>query len=115
MTVKQIFTSVLSTLLASILLFTCNTALSASTETEELRVQQQKLKELLDRIGEAQDKRGKQYATLKKLERQMACNWGLIQDYDDCEKQHANNIEAHLNCKQAAKKKAIDCLSSSAE
>lgn len=90
-------------------------AWSDSTDTEDLRTQQQKLKELLDRIGEAQEQRGQQREMLKKLEKRMSCNWKLIQDYDDCEKKFRDNLEAHVNCKHEAKKKAAECISSSNE
>ena len=90
-------------------------AWSESTDTDELRAQQQKLRGLLDRIGEAQELRGEQHTTLRKLEKQMSCNWGLIQDYDICEQKYKDNLEAHVSCKQEAKKKAVECLSSSSE
>ena len=112
---KQTSTQYLLTLLAVISLTPISLAWSASAETEELKAQQQKLRELLDRIGEAQDQRGKQRATIKKLEKQMSCNWGLIQDYDNCEKKYADNLEAHVDCKRDAKEKAIECLSLSSE
>lgn len=102
-------------LLAAIILNPINFAWSDNDNIDELRKQQRELRDLLDRIGEAQDQRDKKHATLKRLEKQMSCNWGLIQDYDNCEMKHKSNLEAHVSCKQEAKKKAIDCMSSSTE
>lgn len=107
--------NILKYILLAIFLNPVGFAWSTSTDTEELRSQQQKLKELLDRIGEAQDQRKEQRTMLRKLEKQMSCNWELIQDYDVCEKNHKDHLEEHINCKREAKKKAVDCISTSAE
>ena len=105
----------LAIFLIIVFLIPAGNAWSENSNTEELRAQQQQLKELLDRIGEAQDQRGKQREMLIKLEKQMSCNWELIQDYDNCELKHKDNLEEHVNCKREAKKKAAECLSSAAE
>jgi len=84
---------------------------SDDTDTELLKSQQHKLRELLDRIGEAQEKSEQQKDMINKLEKKMSCNWGLLQDYEACEKKYKDSLEAHVNCKYEAKKKAAECLS----
>lgn len=100
-----------------LLLISCmySSAWAEGDQSKEIREQQQSLKELLDSIGEAQEQRKEQRATLKKLEKQMSCNMTLIQDYENCEKQYKDNLEAHVKCKHEAKQRAADCLSSSDE
>lgn len=93
----------------------CSFAWADDQQTQELKEQQKNLKELLDRIGEAQDQRKEQRATLNKLEKQMSCNLTLIQDYENCEDQYKNNLEAQIKCKHEAKEKAAQCLSEAAE
>lgn len=90
-------------------------ALAEDQQSQEIREQQKDLRELLDRIGETQDQRKDQRATLKKLEKQMSCNWALIQDYENCEKQFKDNLEAHVKCKHEAKEKASQCLNEASE
>ena len=99
------------------LTITClgHTAWADDQQTQDIKEQQKDLKELLDRIGEAQDQRKDQRDTLKKLEKQMSCNWTLIQDYENCEKQFKDNLEAHVKCKHEAKEKATKCLNEASE
>lgn len=85
--------------------------LTADESVEELKKQQIELRKLLDKIAEEQDKRGEQKAMLNVFERQMSCNWKLIQDYESCETLHKNDLENHLSCKRQAKKNAVECLS----
>jgi septal ring factor EnvC (AmiA/AmiB activator) len=112
---KRMFKLNLNIFLIVFLLCPFGLAWSDTTGTEDLKAQQQKLKELLDRIEEAQDQRSQQRDMLRKLEKKMSCNMELIQDYDDCEKKYKDNLEEHVNCKHEAKKKAAECISSSDE
>lgn len=111
----RIVSAKLTAFLLIFLLSPIHSAWSEDSDVEELKAQQQKLRELLDRIGETQDLRGKQRDTLRKLEKQMSCNWELINDYDSCEEKHRQDLEAHIKCKQKAKAKATECLTSVTE
>jgi len=102
-------------LLALVFLNPVTIAWSDDTDTETLRTQQQKLRQLLDRIGETQEQNEQQKDTIKKLEKKMSCNWELLQAYEACEKNIKDNLEAQINCKQEARKKATKCLSFNGE
>jgi septal ring factor EnvC (AmiA/AmiB activator) len=99
---------VLSTLL---LFIPASTVFANDAEPNELKEQQQKLKKILDEIGDVREQRSEQKATLERLSKKMQCNWDLIQDYDACGKKYNEQKQEQLNCAQKAKERARDCLS----
>ena len=85
-------------------------AVADESDSSDVVEQQQKLQQLLGKIGEAQEKRAEQRAILEILNKKMECNWSLIQDYGACDKKYEENKLEHLNCATKAKEKARDCL-----
>ena len=86
-------------------------AFASETESNDLKEQQLKLQEILDKIGEVREQRAEQKVLLEKLSKKMQCNWDLIQDYDACEKKYNEQKQEQLSCAQKAKERARTCLS----
>lgn len=84
---------------------------TALAENEELKEQQQKLRQILEEIGDSREQRAEQRAQLEKLNKKMQCNWALIQGYDACDKKYKEQKQEQINCTQQAKEKATECLS----
>jgi hypothetical protein len=101
--------------IAFLLTIPTSIALGDDAGLNELKEQQQKLQEILDKIGVVREQRAEQKALLEKLSKKMQCNWDLIQDYDDCGKKYNKEKQEQLSCAQKAKEKARGCLSKTDE
>jgi lipid A disaccharide synthetase len=98
----------MKSLLALILLFTAATAVA--NELGELKQQQQRLQQLLDEINQSEQQRQRQKDAMARLQKQLECNWSLIQAYESCEQNHQDDPQQLLQCTQEAKAQAAKCL-----
>lgn len=92
------------------ILFTFLVSPGWANDSSALQEQQQRLRQLLDKIDKSNQERTQHNARLQRLEHQQACNWSLIQDYKACEQRHSALPSAYLPCTQQAKDKAAVCL-----
>jgi uncharacterized membrane-anchored protein YhcB (DUF1043 family) len=83
---------------------------SAAAEMDELKQQQQRLQQLLDDVKKSEQQRDQQKAVLERLEKQMECNWTLIQSYEVCEQLYSHASQELLDCTAKAKTNAINCV-----
>jgi cell division septum initiation protein DivIVA len=83
---------------------------SAADEMDDLKQQQQHLQQLLDDVKKSEQQRDQQKAILERLEKQMECNWTLIQSYETCEQLYPRASQELLDCTAKAKANAAKCL-----
>ena len=88
-----------------------STIYASDEATADLKEQQQNLQHLLDEIENVREQRVQQKALLEKLSKKMECNWALIKDYDECDKQYKGQAQEQLTCVSKAKEKARECMS----
>lgn len=83
---------------------------SVAGEMDDLKQQQQRLQQLLNDIKSSEQQRERQKAVLERLQKQMECNWNLIQSYEVCEQLYQQSPQELLNCTTKAKDNAAKCL-----
>lgn len=98
-------------LLTLTLLFIAATSLAG--EMDDLKQQQQRLQQLLDDVKKSEQQRDRQKAVIERLQRQLECNWTLIQSYGICEQLYQNAPQGLLDCTRKAKANAMNCLAAS--
>jgi hypothetical protein len=101
-------------LLMLTLLLTVTTSLAGEMDDlKQLNQHQQRLQQLqqlLDDLKKSEQQRDQQKAVLENLEKQMECNWTLIQSYETCEQLYQRASQELLDCTRKAKANAASCL-----
>jgi septal ring factor EnvC (AmiA/AmiB activator) len=91
------------------LLAVYSSALGAS-ELDDIKSTQAQLEQMLEKLQQTEQERKNQSQALKRLEKQLNCNWQLIQSYESCESRYSMDPEAYLACSTRAKAAARQCL-----
>jgi len=96
-------------LVAALLVLALAESWADENDTASLRQYQQQLQKLLLELDQAGKQRNQQHAALDKLERQLKCNWRLIQSYEVCKKLYDAVPVEYLHCTTTAKQNAVKC------
>jgi septal ring factor EnvC (AmiA/AmiB activator) len=96
-------------LVAALLVLALAESWADENDTASLKQHQQQLQELLLELDQAGKQRSQHHAALDRLERQLECNWRLIQSYEVCKKLHDTVPMEYRHCTTTAKQNAVKC------
>ena len=97
-------------LVAILLVLALAESWAGESDVDTLKQHQQQLQKLLRELEQAGKQRNQHHASLDKLERQLECNWRLIQSYDTCKIRYETVPAEYLKCATEAKRNAAKCM-----
>jgi hypothetical protein len=97
-------------LIPLLFLFILNGGWAADNDLDTLKQQQRQLEEMLSALKNSEQQYQQQKAAVKKLTRQLECNWTLIQSYETCQALYKDDLQALIDCTSKAKQNATRCL-----